>query len=100
MEITKAKKDKTFEISISMTNEELAIFEAIVPDAFEWIKTAVNHRLNKCIDIVYEETSDFKADKKSNEDKLLHLSTQTLKSRKQKDQEDLDAMVKQMEGKG
>jgi len=96
MEITQTedKKTSTTNITISLTADELKIFESIVPSAFEWIQTAVTHKVNKCVDMAYEETSDFKADKKPVADKMLHLSSQVLKSRKQKDADDLAEMEK------
>lgn len=59
---------KKFEITI--TDEEMKAFEWQVEDPYEWVDHAVRNKIEKCVDRLVEQESEFQADKISEDQKL------------------------------
>jgi len=73
-------------ITLEISNEEYKAMEATVPSVEEWIGHALKNKIRQCVDRIFEEYSDKRANRVSMEEKLAVIRPLDLTIRKARDE--------------
>jgi len=81
--------------TVELTDAEVKAMELVVPDAQEWITNAVFGKVSKCIErvLIEYDLTPTRAEKLSAQEKEQIILAANVKSRKERDAVELEAMI-------